>query len=253
MLIPGMSQTKEKKNEKSIRYGRLAIGVLLFASVFFLFGVSAQAQGYPNKPIELVVASAAGGQADLMSRVFTPYAQEAFGQPLIIQVRPGGEARSAPNWFIRPSRTATPSLVESQLERHPAGAGGRSRGPEMDAVCRINSAYVIYFVQDTSPFKTFKDVISYAKANLGTLSFGTAGVWSMIDLEWRWIQMKAGIQTRIVQYSGGGASLLGLLGGHVQVAPFSMGSALSHYKAGKLWPLAISAPKRHVDLPNVLP
>jgi len=233
--------------------GRLAIGLVLFASLFFLCGLPAQAQVFPNKPIELVVASAAGGQADLMSRVFTPHAQEVFGQPLIIQVRPGGGGavgtelvyQAKPDGYTLLVGKANWSSILPALE-------GRSRGPEeMDAVCRINSAYVIYFVQDSSPFKTFKDVISYAKANPGTLSFGTAGVWSMIDLEWRWIQMKAGIQTRVVQYSGGGASLLGLLGGHVQVAPFSMGSALPHYKAGKLRPLAISAPKRHVDLPNV--
>lgn len=234
--------------------GRSVRCALLFASLFmFLAPGLSQAQDYPNKPINVIVPSAAGGQIDLMTRIITPLAPEILGQSMIVQARPGGGGAvgvelvygAKPDGYNLAMAKANWSSILPALE-------GRSRGPgEMEGICRINSAYVTYFVQEGSPFKTFKDLIDYAKANPGKLTFGNAGVWSQIDLEWRWIEHKAGIQTRNVAYEGGGKSILALLGGHVQASAFSMGAALPHMKAGKLRPLAISAPKRHVDMPTV--
>jgi tripartite-type tricarboxylate transporter receptor subunit TctC len=254
MLVYAGSLEKEEEMRRRFDIGRLVFGVLLFASLFSFCGVSAlQAQDFPNKPITLVIASAAGGQAELMARNLTPLAPEIFGQPLIIQARPGGGGavgtelvhQAKPDGYTLSMGKANWSSILPALE-------GRSRGPEdMEAVCRINTAYTFTFVQAGSPFKTFKDLITYAKANPGKLTYGNSGVWSLTDLEWRWIEMKAGIQTRNVAYEGGGASILGLLGGHIQVAAFSPGAGLPHYRAGKLRPLAFSGLRRHPDLPNV--
>jgi tripartite-type tricarboxylate transporter receptor subunit TctC len=239
---------------RGLGIGRVAFCVLLFAALLSFFGFSAlQAQDFPNKPINLVIASAAGGQADLMARNLSPLSPEIFGQPLIIQIRPGGGGavgtelvhQAKPDGYTLSMGKANWSSILPALE-------GRSRGPEdMEAICRINTAYTFYFVQAGSPFKTFKDIIDYAKANPGKLTYGNSGVWSLTDLEWRWIEMKAGIQTRNVAYEGGGASILGLLGGHVQVAAFSPGAGLPHYRAGKLRPLAFAGLRRHPDLPNI--
>ena len=234
--------------------GKFVFYALLIAAVFPLWGASTlQAQDFPNKPINLVIPSAAGGQADLMARLMVPHAQEVFGQPLVIQVKPGGGgaigaemvAQAKPDGYTLAMGKANWSSILPALE-------GRSRGPEeMDAVCRINSAYTIYFVQANSPFKKFKDLIDFAKANPGKLTYGNSGVWSLTDLEWRWIEKKAGIETRNVIYEGGGASIIGLLGGHVMVAAFSPGAGLPHFRAGKLRPLAFAGPRRHKDIPNI--
>lgn len=240
--------------QRKYRIRKLALSLLLTAAVFPLWGAATlQAQDFPNKPINLVIPSAAGGQADIMARLLTPHSNEILGQPMIIQVKPGGGGaigaeqvyQSKPDGYTLAMGKANWSSILPALE-------GRSRGPDdMDAVCRINSAYTIYFVQANSPFKKFKDVIDYAKANPGKLTYGNSGVWSLTDLEWRWIEQKAGIQTRNVAYDGGGASIIGLLGGHVMVAAFSPGAGLPHFKAGKLRPLCFAGPKRLAELPNV--
>jgi tripartite-type tricarboxylate transporter receptor subunit TctC len=240
--------------KKKYRIKELVFPVLLMAVVFPFWGASTlQAQNFPTKPISLVIPSAQGGQSDLMARLLSPHSNEILGQPMIVQVKPGGGGsigmeqvyQSKPDGYTLAVGKANWSSILPALE-------GRSRGPEeMDAVCRINSAYTIYFVQASSPFKKFKDVIDYAKANPGKLTYGNSAVWSLTDLEWRWIEKKAGIQTRNVAYEGGGASIIGLLGGHVMVAAFSPGAGLPHYRAGKLRPLCVAGPKRLPELPNV--
>jgi tripartite-type tricarboxylate transporter receptor subunit TctC len=225
----------------------------IVASFVFLGQSMLPAQDYPTKPINLIVPSAPGGQAELMIRTLSPLSQEVLGQPLIIQVRPGGGGavgiellnQAKPDGYTLAVGKANWSSILPAIE-------GRSRGPEdLDAVCRINSAYTFYFVQTSSPIKTIKDMIDYAKANPGKLSFGNSGTWSLVDLEWRWLEAKAGITTRNVTYSGGGESILGLLGGHIQVSAFSPAAGLPHVKAGKLRAIAFSGPKRHPDVPNV--
>ena len=144
----------------------------------------------------------------------------AVGTELVYGAKPDGYTLSAgkANW----------SSILPALE-------GRSRGPdEMEAVCRINSAYTFLFVQASSPFKTLKDLIDYAKANPDKLSFGNSGVWSMVDLEWRWLEMKAGMKTRNVNYSGGGEAILRLLGGHVTGLVVLAGGGYSPRTGGEI-------------------
>ncbi len=189
----------------------------------------------------------------MMCRTLALVSEEIFGQPLLVQPRPGGGGAvgtelvygAKPDGYTLSAGKANWSSILPALE-------GRSRGPdEMEAVCRINSAYTFLFVQASSPFKTLKDLIDYAKANPDKLTFGNSGVWSMVDLEWRWLEMKAGIKTRNVNYSGGGEAILGLLGGHIMASSFSPGAGLPQLRAGKLRALAYSGRKRHPALPDV--
>jgi tripartite-type tricarboxylate transporter receptor subunit TctC len=238
--------------DRKKRKGPLGLFCLVALFAFLCHSIPL-AQDYPTKPINLIVPSAPGGQAELMIRTLSPLSQEVLGQPLIIQVRPGGGGavgiellhQAKPDGYTLAVGKANWSSILPAIE-------GRSRGPEdLDAVCRINSAYTFYFVQTSSPIKTIKDMIDYAKANPGKLSFGNSGTWSLVDLEWRWLEAKAGITTRNVTYAGGGESILGLLGGHIQVSAFSPAAGLPHVKAGKLRAIAFSGPKRHPDVPNV--
>jgi tripartite-type tricarboxylate transporter receptor subunit TctC len=129
---------------------------------------------------------------------------------------------------------------------------GRSRGPEdLESVCRINVMSYIYYVHTDSPFKKIKDLIDYAKVNPDRLTFGNSGTGSVVDLEWRFLEMKAGIKTRIVPHDGGGKVITAILGGHIQVAILPSTQSISHYRAGKLRPLAIQGSKRFSELPNV--
>lgn len=240
--------------QRKFRIGKLTFCALLMATVFPLLAFSTlQAQDYPTKPINLVIPFGAGGASDVTARAFVHLSPEMLGQPMIVQLKPGGGgaigtefvAQAKPDGYnILMGHTNCNSILPA-IE-------GRSRGPEdMEAVCRINIQNTVYYVRADSPFKTIKDVIAYAKANPGKLTFGNSGTWSVTDLEWRWLEIKAGMQTRNVPHDGGGQQLLALLGGHIQVAMLATTFSLPHYKAGKLRPLAIQGPKRHPDFPGV--
>lgn len=233
---------------------QLVFCLFLCVAIVPFFGVSSlKAQDYPTKPINLVIPFGAGGASDVTARAFVHLAPEILGQPMIIQIKPGGGgalgtelvAQSKPDGYnVLMGHTNCNSILPA--------VEGRSKGPEeMAAVCRINIQNTVYYVRSDSPFKTIKDMIAYAKANPGKLSFGNSGTWSVTDLEWRWLEIKAGMQTRNVPYDGGGPQLIALLGGHIQVAMLATTFSLPHFKAGKLRPLAIQGPKRHPDFPGV--
>ncbi len=240
--------------QRKFRLWGLVFGVWLMVATFQILGISSlQAQDFPNKPINLILPSAAGGSIDLTSRTFVHLSPEILGQPMVIQVRPGGGgaigveliAQAKPDGYTIGYGHSNWTSVLPAME-------GRSRGPEgFEAVCLINVQSYIYYVHTNSPFKTIKDLISYAKANPDKLTFGHSGTGSVVDLEWRSLEMKAGIKTRIVPHTGGGTVLLAILGGHIDVAILPSTQSLTHYRAGKLRPLAIQGSKRSAELPNV--
>jgi tripartite-type tricarboxylate transporter receptor subunit TctC len=228
--------------------------IMMLVMALLLCGVSLlQAQDYPSKTINLVIPFGAGGASDVTARAFVHLSNELLGQPMIVQLKPGGGgaigtefvAQSKPDGYNALMGHANCNSILPAIE-------GRSKGPEeMEPVCRINIQNTVYYVRSDSPFKSIKDVIAYAKANPGRLSFGNSGTWSVTDLEWRWLEIKAGMQTRNVPHDGGGQQLLALLGGHIQVAMLATTFSLPHFKAGKLRPIAIQGPKRHPDFPGV--
>jgi len=201
----------------------------------------------------MIIPSSAGGSADLAARSFVHLSPEVLGQPMVVQAKPGGGgaigveliSQAKPDGYTIGMGSSNFSSVMPAIE-------GRSRGPEeMEAVCRINVQSYIYVVQANSPHKTIKDLIAYAKANPEKLAFGSSGALSVVDLEWRSLEAKAGMKTRIVPYDGGGAVIVAILGGHIQVAILPAAVAMPHIKAGKLRPLAIQGPKRYAGMPNV--
>lgn len=240
--------------QRKFRIGGWGLSLLLTIFVFQFGPISnLRAQDFPTKPINLILPSAAGGSIDLTSRTFVHLSPEVLGQPMVIQIRPGGGgaigteqiAQAKPDGYTIGYAHSNWTSVLPAME-------GRSRGPEdLEAVCLINVQSYIYYVNANSPHKTVKDLINYAKANPDKLTFGHSGTGSVVDLEWRSLEMKTGIKTRIVPHTGGGTVLLAILGGHIDVAILPSTQSLSHYRAGKLRPLAVQGSKRSSDLPNV--
>ena len=169
---------EEMRMNRNFRSGKLVFYVFLMAAVLPFWSVSALwAQDFPTKPITMIIPSSAGGSADLAARSFVHLSPEVLGQPMIVQAKPGGGgaigveliAQAKPDGYTIGMGSSNFSSVMPALE-------GRSRGPEeMEAVCLINVQSYIYVVQASSPYKTIKDVIAYAKANPDKLAFGNSG------------------------------------------------------------------------------
>lgn len=232
------------------RYGVCFPMVLALA---FLFAAAVFAQEFPTKPITLVIPFGPGGASDLTARAFVGAAHDALGQPIIIQLKPGGGgaiasdyvAKAAPDGYTLLMGGPGPNTTLPAIE-------GRSRGPDdLAPVCRINYNAMLTLVPANAPYKTFQELIQYAKDNPNKLRFGHAGIWGGPDLLWKQIMLKAGISTKVVPFDGGAEALVALLGGHIDVACLFPTQSTPHIKAGKIRALAVSDSKRDPEFPDV--
>jgi tripartite-type tricarboxylate transporter receptor subunit TctC len=198
----------------------LAAGLVLAAA--------AHAQQFPSKPVTLIVPWPAGGSTDIYFRKLGEITARHLGQPLVIENRPGGSGMNGPATM---AKTARPDgYTISQL------AITAFRVPHMQKVDwdPINDfTYIIglagytfgIVVKADSPFKTFQDLIAYARANPGRLSYATPGTGTSLHLAMEEIAAKAGVQFLHVPFKGYGDGAIALMGGHVMVQVDSTGWA----------------------------
>ena len=235
---------------------QLQIKEVLSCILFFILVLIVQtgwAVEYPSKVLTLVHPAGPGGSSDITFRAVTSVAADYLGQPIVMKMMPGGGgaigsefvARSAPDGYTLlcagPSWNTNPPAIE-----------GRSKGPnDLLGVCRVNYSAGMIIVRSDSPFRTFKELLAWARANPETLVYGNTGIWGGADILWKKIKLKTGIITRDIPHDGGGQNLLALLGGQVQVAGLLGTQSFPQIKAGKLRVLAVCDHKRDPDLPAV--
>jgi tripartite-type tricarboxylate transporter receptor subunit TctC len=236
------------------RIGKLSFCLLLIFFVLPFPGFeSLHAQDFPAKPINVVIPLGAGGQNDLLMRLLSPFAPEYIGQPFVVRIVAGGGgaigsnevAQSKPDGYTLLSGHANCNAVLPAVE-------GRGKGPDdLASVALISSSYSAFWVQTDAPWKNFKELIAWAKANPGKLVFGNNGTWSSSDFSWRWLEMNAGFTSRHVPFDGGAQCTIALLGGHVHLGRLSSGHAYPQWRAGKIRPLAVAGSERLPEMPDV--
>ena len=194
----------------------------------FAFTLVAQAQQFPSKPVTLIVPWPAGGSTDIYFRKLGEVTQRHLGQPLVIENRPGGSGMNGPATM---AKTAKPDgYTISQL------AISAFRVPHMQKVDWDpikDFTYIIglagytfgVVVRADSPFKTFQDLLDYARANPGRLSYATPGTGTSLHLAMEEVAAKAGVQFLHVPFKGYADGAIALMGGHVMVQVDSTGWA----------------------------
>ncbi len=211
-----------------------------------LLALAAQAQSFPSKPITLICPWPAGGSTDIHLRKLGELAAKHLGQPVVIENRPGGSGMNGPSTMAKTA--AADGHVISQL---PITA---YRVPHMQKVDwdPINDfSYIIgvagytfgIVVKGDSPIKSFKDMIDYARANPGKLSYATPGIGTSLHLAMEEIAANAGVQFLHVPFKGYADGATALMGGHVMVQVDSTGWARL-VDAGSLRLLATLGDKR---------
>jgi tripartite-type tricarboxylate transporter receptor subunit TctC len=190
--------------------------------------LAAQAQQFPSKPVSLIVPWPAGGSTDIYFRKLGEVTARHLGQPLVIENRPGGSGMNGPATM---AKTARPDgYTISQL------AITAFRMPHMQKVDWdpiTDFTYIIglagytfgIVVKADSPFKTFQDLLAYARANPGKLSYATPGTGTSLHLAMEEIGAKAGVQFLHIPFKGYGDGAIALMGGHVMVQVDSTGWA----------------------------
>jgi tripartite-type tricarboxylate transporter receptor subunit TctC len=220
-------------------------------------GLVAAQGAYPARPVRLIVPFPPGGGTDITARAVGLKLTESFGQPVIVDNRPGANgtigvditAKSAPDGY-------TITMISSS---HAVNVGLYPKLPydllkDLAPVTQATSQPYAMVIYPGVPAKTVKEFIAYAKAKPGTVNYGSSGTGGISHLGGAWFAQLAGIDMVHIPYKGGAPATLDMIAGrnHMQLGTFLLTGA--HIKAGRLRVLAVTTPKRWhgtPDLPTV--
>jgi tripartite-type tricarboxylate transporter receptor subunit TctC len=227
---------------------------LLATLALSLFALAAQAQGYPDRPVRLIVPFAAGGSSDTISRIIAGKLGASLGQTIVVENKPGAGgniggdlvAKSAPDGytllFAAGSTAINPSLYAS-MPFDPL--------KDLEPVIHICNVTGILVTHPSVAVKTVPELVQLMRAKPGTINYASAGAGTVIHLAGELFKMKSGVQMTHVPYKGSGPALTDLIGGQVQIMFANMPGTLQHVKAGRLNVLAVTSAKRSPLLPEV--
>jgi tripartite-type tricarboxylate transporter receptor subunit TctC len=226
-------------------------GIFLFLAVFV---TAAHSQTYPSKPIRWIVPFPPGGSTDILARVVGQKLTEAWGQPVIIENRGGAggtlgaaeAAKAAPDGYTLLMGAIHHTIATSVYPKLPYDFI-KDFAP-ITVVANVPNVLVI---NPSVPANNAKELIAYAKANPGKLSYGSAGTGTAHHLIGEQFNLLAGVDIVHVPYKGSAPAIADLMGGQVQVMYDTIASALPHIKAGKVRPLAVAPGKRSAALPDI--
>jgi tripartite-type tricarboxylate transporter receptor subunit TctC len=229
-------------NTRSLLYGAVIVPLAMLVSGA-VFG-----QGYPSRPIRVVVPFSAGaGVTDIMARLVGQHLGASLGQPVVIENRPGAGgipgteavSKAAPDGYTL-LMTNVALVVNSYLYSK------LPYDPERDftPVTLVNTAPLLLVVHPTVAAKSVKELIAYAKAHPGELSFGSGGVGSTPHLSGELFKSLAGIDVLHVPYKGGAPALNDLIGGQLSFMVENMPGTMPFVRSGKLRALAVTSPRR---------
>jgi tripartite-type tricarboxylate transporter receptor subunit TctC len=232
------------------------ITLTLIACGFAASALDAPAQSYPDRPLRLIVPYPPGGNTDILARVVGQRLTDAWGKPVIVDNRGGGNGVIASEISARSSPDGHTIFVGStrELSINPA----LMRALPYDAikdfapVSQGTITAILLAVHPSLPVKSIKELIAYAKADSKGLPYGTPGIGTAMHLSGELLNLAAGIKTVHVPYKGGGPAVAAVLAGQeVKFGYLGMGPAIPHVKAGKIRPLALTMGKRSALMPEI--
>jgi len=231
---------------------------IVFFIIGFLFlfslGTAGMAADFPQRPIRMIIPWSAGGGSDVLCRAFQPAFERELGQRLLIENIPAGSTKIGTMELIKAKPDGYTLLFsnEAWIPRYYAKVYDTKVWEQMVPIGNVTSEPLAFLeVRSESPFKTWADLVKAAKENPGKLSCGNPGVGSPLDIVFKEITEKAGINIRYVPFAGGGPSKIAMLGGHVDMRLCQPPEAIAMIRAGKSRGLGVSTVQRMKALPDV--
>jgi tripartite-type tricarboxylate transporter receptor subunit TctC len=225
------------------------------AFVLALCATAAQAQTYPSKPIRMVVPYTAGGPADLLVRGLGQKLQEAWGQQIVVENKPGANeiiaaqdiAKSPPdgyNYLLASDAVfSLNAYLYSKLPYDPV--------KDFTPVSRLVNANLMLVARPDFPANTVRELVDYAKKNPGKLNYGSVGAGGVNHLAMAWFNTQNGLEMQHVPYKGLVQGLQDIITSRLDLMFAVIGGAAPHLKAGKMKGLAVSGQTRNVLIPEV--
>ena len=228
--------------------------IRLLSILLIVFSTAAQAQ-WPQKPVKVIVPFAPGGASDLMPRIVGDKLTQMWGQPVVIENRPGAAgnlgmelgAKAAPDGYTLLSAPNGNMVVNPHMYSKLAYDVFRDLAP----ITRIASVQNVLVVHPEVPARTVKELIALAKARPGELNFASPGNGSQAHVAVELLKLRLGLDLVHVPYQGVGPALKDLLGGRITMMVAQVPSALPHIKAGKLRALGVASGAPLAALPGV--
>jgi len=212
----------------------------------------ARAQGYPTRPVRIIVGFVAGGPNDIVARLIGQWLSERLGQQFIVENRAGAAGNIATEAVLKaPPDGYTLLLVNST---HAVNANLYEKINFAHDIAPVAGLIRTPFVMDVNPSvpaKTVSEFIAYAKANPGKLNFASGGNGTSIHVTGELFKMMAGVNMVHVPYRGSAPALTDMIGGQVQVMFDVLTSSLEHIRSGALRALAVTTVTRSEALPDI--
>jgi tripartite-type tricarboxylate transporter receptor subunit TctC len=226
---------------------------IAFALFLVLFSATAKAQTFPTKPLRIIVPYPAGGIVDLMARSLSEKLAAGLGQPVLVEARPGANA-SLGTEAVAKSDPDGHTLVLATLAHVTTPALGKTPWhPVKDfaGVAVMGHVANIAVVNPDLPAKTMREFVDYAKARPGKINYINGGGGASQTMSTELLKRNVGIDLVSIGYKGFPPAIPDILAGQVQFAFMPFGVAAPHLTSGKLRALAIAAPARSKQFPNV--
>ncbi|MBC5782265.1 tripartite tricarboxylate transporter substrate binding protein [Ramlibacter sp. USB13] len=214
----------------------------------------ALAQGYPAKPVSLVVPNPPGGLVDTSARIVADSLGKVLGQPVVVDNRAGGSGNVAYGLVARAPADGY-TLLTSYSAYHVGNPSLTPRLPwaqkDFTPVALVTVATNVIAAHPSVPANTLQDFIAYVKKNPGKLTYASQGNGSVSHIGTEMLKAQTGTSMVHIPYKGSGDAIRDVLSGQVQVFMTTPPSVMQHVQAGKLKAFAVTGKSRHPGLPNV--
>jgi tripartite-type tricarboxylate transporter receptor subunit TctC len=239
---------------KGMLWGLVAALTLSIAPAF-----AQSADTYPNRAVRVIVPLAAGGVADVMARMVAEHLQSRFGQPFVVENRPGAGtaigmdavAKAPADGYVIgmgniAANAINPAFQPQRIPYHPT--------KDFAAISLVGITPSMLVVNaEKIPAKTLPEFIAYLKANPGKVTYGSSGVGTSLHIGMELFMLKSGTKMVHVPYRGSAPMLTDLIAGQIDAALDAASTSLQHVQSGKLRALGVTTPERAFFAPELAP
>lgn len=219
--------------------------VFSFQLVALVFGIVHGAEQFPTKPIRLIVPHGPGSANDLVCRMLQDPLSKALGVPVVVENKVGGGgaiagdyvAKSRPDGYTLFSAHAAAIVIIPVISP-------TYKPEDFALICKIGGSPMLLSVRADSPFKTFEDMLDFAKKNPGKLTYGSAGHGSLTYFAMEILKLRTGVNVTFLPTTAGTTNLAAVLGGHVDMIFDSLGTQRGLIESKHIRPLVV-LPKTH--------
>ena len=229
---------------------------LIAATAWALVSTASAQRSYPDKPVHLIVAFVPGGATDTFARQIAPDLQEALGQPVVIENKPGAGGYIAWNHVASSNPDGYTLLLAENAVAISQALYKKSKSSfdpltQYDAIAGLAAAPSALVLANNVPAKTVAELVAHSKSVPQKLNFASAGIGSVSHLNFEVFMDKTGMQAVHVPYKGGGQAIGDVIAGHVPMTITSVQGTKGLVESGKVKALAVTSTARSPAMPNV--